>query len=151
MNNTIADIIKRAEERAQSSGVPYRGVLTPKEAWQLCQHLSQTRLVDVRSQAEWQLVGRVPGALEVELKLFPGWAPNAAFVEQIKGQLRPGENVLFLCRSGARSDAAAKIMQGEGYGNVFNILEGFEGDLNGETKKRDMNGWKNSGLPWFQS
>jgi rhodanese-related sulfurtransferase len=130
--------------------LPYRGAVTPKEAWELLQKLPNTRLVDVRSKAEWQLVGRIAGAIEVEFKFFPDWKPNASFIDDLQRQLRLDDNVLFLCRSGVRSDNAAKLLLGEGFKSIFNVLEGFEGDLD-ENKHRQKGGWKNSGLPWSQS
>jgi len=146
---SIDAILQRAEQRAREAGLPYRGALTPAEAWTLVQNLANTRLVDVRSKAEWQLIGRIPGAIEVEFKQFPDWKPNSAFIDDLQRQLRLDDNVLFLCRSGVRSDAAAKALLAEGFQSVFNVLEGFEGDLD-ENKHRLKNGWKNSGLPWTQ-
>lgn len=146
---SVDAILQRAEQRARDAGLPYRGAVTPAEAWALVQHLPNTRLVDVRSKAEWQLIGRIPGAIEVEFKFFPDWKPNSAFIDELQRQLRLDDNVLFLCRSGVRSDGAAKALLGEGFKSVFNVLEGFEGDLD-ESKHRLKNGWKNAGLPWQQ-
>ena len=147
--DSVDAILQRAEQRAREAGLPYRGALTPKEAWTLVQNLANTRLVDVRSKAEWQLIGRIPGAIEVEFKQFPDWKPNSAFIDDLQRQLRLDDNVLFLCRSGVRSDAAAKALLAEGFKSIFNVLEGLEGDLD-ENKHRLKNGWKNSGLPWQQ-
>ncbi|GAB2180673.1 rhodanese-like domain-containing protein [Denitratisoma sp. agr-D3] len=148
-NQAVDAILQKAEQRAREAGLPYRGAVTPQEAWELVQHLPNTRLVDVRSKAEWQLIGRIPGAIEVEFKFFPDWKPNGSFIDDLQRQLRLDDNVLFLCRSGVRSDAAAKALLAEGFNSVFNVLEGFEGDLD-ENKHRLKNGWKNSGLPWTQ-
>jgi rhodanese-related sulfurtransferase len=149
-NESTEVILQRAAERAASAGLPYRGALTPTEAWQLLQQLPAARLVDVRSKAEWQLVGRIPGAIEVEFKFFPDWKPNSNFLDEVQRQLRLDDHVLFLCRSGVRSDSAAKALAAEGFQNVYNVLEGFEGDPD-ENKQRRKNGWRNSGLPWSQS
>lgn len=148
--STTEEILMQAEERARAGGLPYRGTVTPKEATELLAALPGARLVDVRSSAEWQLIGRVPGAIEVELKIFPGWHPNPDFVDSVKAAVKAADPVFFMCRSGVRSDAAARLLQIEGFSNVFNVLEGFEGDL-GPDKKRNVSGWKNSGLPWYQS
>ena len=148
-NQAVDAILQKAEQRAKDAGLPYRGAVTPQEAWELVQQLPNTRLVDVRSKAEWQLIGRIPGTIEVEFKFFPDWKPNSAFIDDLQRQLRLDDNVLFLCRSGVRSDAAAKALLAEGFKSVFNVLEGFEGDLD-ENKHRLKNGWKNSGLPWTQ-
>ena len=150
MSNSVEDIIKQGEARARAAGLPYRGALTSREAAELLAQQPGARIVDVRSKAEWQLVGRIPDAIEVEFKLFPDWRPNPAFIDELQRQLRLDDHVLFICRSGVRSDSAAKALQGEGFKNIYNVLEGFEGDV-GPDKKRNVNGWKNSGLPWFQS
>ena len=81
MSNSVEDIIKQGEARARAAGLPYRGALTPREAAELLAQLPGARIVDVRSKAEWQLVGRIPDAIEVEFKLFPDWRPNPAFVD----------------------------------------------------------------------
>lgn len=144
------ELIKKAEERGRAANLPYRGAVTPKEAAELLAAQPGARIVDVRSKAEWTLVGRIPDAIEVEFKLFPEWKPNPAFVDDLQRQLRLDDHVLFICRSGVRSDNAARLLAAEGFKNVYNVLEGFEGDV-GPDKKRNVNGWKNSGLPWYQS
>ena len=150
MSENIEAIIQRAEERARAARLPYRGAVTPQEAAELLEKQPGARLVDVRSKAEWQLVGRIPGAIEVEFKLFPDWRPNPAFIDDLQRQLRLDDHILFICRSGVRSDNAAKALLAEGFKNIYNVLEGFEGDL-GQDKKRSVNGWKNAGLPWVQA
>lgn len=151
---TLADpieaILSRAEERARQGGLAYRGALTPEEAWTLLQARPEARLVDVRSKGEWEFVGRVPGAIEVELKRYPGWEPNPQFCAELCSQVGQDALVLFLCRSAARSHEAAQRMAREGYANCFNVLEGFEGDRSG-ARQRTVNGWKVRGLPWFQA
>lgn len=144
-------ILDTARQRAAAAGLPYSGAVTPQEAWQLLQGLPHARLVDVRSHAEWQFVGTVPDAVLIELKSFPGMRDNPHFVEQLKSQVDPEAVVLFLCRSGARSDSAARIAAEQGYSNCYNVLEGFEGDRDGKQHRNSVNGWRAAGLPWVQS
>lgn len=140
------EIITRAEGRAQASQFGYRGVVTPQEAWSLVA-IGSARLLDVRSQEELTLVGRVPGAVEIELKRYPDWRPNPAFLSEVGRKFSRDDAVLLLCRSAARSHEAAALLAAEGYGRVFNILEGFEGDKNADGQ-RTVSGWKVRGLPW---
>lgn len=144
-------ILEQAQLRAQQACLSYSGAVTPEEAWQLLQSLPQARLVDVRSHAEWQFTGTVPDSTLVELKVFPGMRDNPHFLDQLKAQVDNEAVVLFLCRSGARSDQAARLAAAHGYSNVYNVLEGFEGDKDGNSHRNTINGWRARGLPWVQS
>ncbi|MNT71831.1 molybdopterin biosynthesis protein MoeB [compost metagenome] len=84
------------------------------------------------------------------MRAYPGMVPNAAFVSQLQQQVGKDKTVLFICRSGARSDAAARLAAEAGYAEVYNILEGFEGDRDAEQHRGRVNGWKAHGLPWIQ-
>ena len=99
---TIDALLARAHERARALGAPYAGSLDPAEAWALLQHDATARLVDVRSRAEWEFVGRVPGAVEIEWKGWPGMIPNAAFLDTLAGTVDRAAPLLFLCRSGGQ-------------------------------------------------
>ena len=147
---TIEHILATAKTRASEQGLVYSGVLTPKEAWAVRQALADSVIVDVRSAAEWQFVGVVPDALRIELRSFPGMVPNPAFTSLLQQQVDKRKTVLFLCRSGARSDEAARLAAEAGYANVYNITEGFEGERDGEQHRGTVNGWKAHGLPWIQ-
>lgn len=144
--DTVAVILEQAEARARAAGLGYRGAVTPAEAWQLIE-AGMARLLDVRAGAELDLIGRVPGAIEIELKRYPGWQPNPGFIDEVKRLLAPDDWVLLLCRSAARSHDAAILLAAAGFPNSFNILEGFEGDKNAASQ-RTVNGWKARGLPW---
>ena len=146
---TLDEILLRAEERARARKAAYRGDLTPEEAWRLAQEYPGAKLLDVRTREECTLVGRVPGAIEIAWLLFDGWVPNPRFLEEAKKALQPDELILLLCRSGVRSREAGALLSSEGFGNCFNILEGFEGDKN-EAGQRVISGWKARGLPWSQ-
>lgn len=147
----IHKILETAQERGQQMQLPYSGAVTPSEAWQILQSVPHARLVDVRSHAEWQFVGVVPGAALIELKSFPGMRENPHFLDQLKAQVDSESLVLFLCRSGARSDDAARLAATHGYSNVYNVLEGFEGEKDGNSHRNSVNGWRAAGLPWQQS
>jgi len=146
----LSDLLKLAAQRAQQLKLPYQGALTPQEAWQVWQHAPGARLVDVRTRAEWEWVGRVPGAVEIEWLTWPGCQPNPSFIAQLRQQVDPEALVMFLCRSGVRSDAAARAASDAGYANCYNILEGFEGDRDANGQRNRIGGWRHAGLPWFQ-
>ncbi|UXY16185.1 rhodanese-like domain-containing protein [Chitiniphilus purpureus] len=143
-------ILQRARERAGQLGLPYSGALTPAEAHLLMQQPVGATVVDVRTAAEWQFVGIVPGAELIEWKRYPGMAPNPEFLAQLKQKVDPQRVVLFLCRSGARSHDAAALAASHGYAEAYNILEGFEGDRDAAQHRNTVNGWKAAGLPWVQ-
>ena len=143
----LNEIITLAQERAQKLELPYEGALTPLEAAELLQLSPRVRMVDVRTRAEWDWVGRVPGALEIEWQTYPGGVPNPHFLAELTTE----SLLLFLCRSGARSSAAAKAATEAGFPDCFNVLEGFEGDKNELGRRNTVNGWRHAGLPWQQS
>lgn len=135
----------------------YAGDVTPSEAWDRLKSEPTAKLVDVRTQAEWVYVG-IPDLaplgkqpLLVSWQVFPAMTRNEAFAEQLKSQgVAPGDTVLFLCRSGVRSRAAAELMAGLGYGAAYNVTDGFEGPLDASRHRGASGGWKASGLPWAQ-
>jgi rhodanese-related sulfurtransferase len=110
------------------------------------------RLVDVRTRAELEWVGRIPGAVEIELLTYPGSKPNPDFVKQLEQQVGDkNAPVMFICRSGGRSHNAAMLAQQAGYAEAYNVLEGFEGDRDGSGHRNTQGGWRFAGLPWAQS
>jgi rhodanese-related sulfurtransferase len=143
-------LFERAAERARASRLPYAGALTPSEAWALHAAGAAT-IVDVRTFAEWEFVGRVPDSILIEWRRLGEQQPNAAFLQQLQGNVAPDEPVLFLCRSGVRSHQAAEAATRAGHGRAYNILEGFEGDLDAERRRSSVGGWRFHGLPWIQS
>ena len=106
-------------------------------------------LVDVRTDAEREWVGFVPGAIAVAWKQWPGMAMNPVFDKAIQAAVPDGKKVVLLCRSGVRSVAAAKRATELGL-LAYNILEGFEGDPNGQAHRGFQGGWRFRGLPWRQ-
>jgi rhodanese-related sulfurtransferase len=146
---------------SQSAPARYAGDLSPAESWERLRREPGAQLVDVRSVAEWTFVG-VPDlgdlgrqTLLCEWQKFPS-SPNPAFVEELAEALagagyRKGAPLFFLCRSGARSRAAAIAMTAAGYSPCFNVADGFEGALDAERHRGASGGWKSGGLPWIQS
>ncbi len=146
----ISDIRKAARDRAQQLGLPYAGALLPAEAYELWQQAPGARLVDVRTQAEWYWIGRIPGAVEIEFSTYPGNQPNPAFLAQLEQQIKKDVPVMFICRSGGRSHHAALLATQCGYGECYNVLEGFEGDKDAHGHRNVKGGWRVAGLPWAQ-
>lgn len=144
------DILNTAKLRGKQLGLPYAGALTPKEAHELMQHSDKAVLVDVRTRAEWDWVGRVPKAVEVEIMSYPGNRPNEAFIEDLAKKVPKDAVVMFLCRSGGRSHNAAGYAAQAGYMNSYNVLEGFEGDRDANGQRNNVGGWRAAGLPWVQ-
>ncbi len=135
----------------------YAGDITPHEAWKLLSENSDAALVDVRTAAEWRFVG-VPDLsslrrepIRIEWSRADG-TRNEGFVDDLLAAgITPGQRpVVFLCRSGNRSIGAAEAATAAGIAPSYNILDGFEGNLD-EEKHRGGTGWKAVGLPWTQS
>ena len=127
----------------------YAGDVSPQLACQWWQSGAAV-LVDVRSDAEREWVGFVPGAVPLAWKQWPGMALNTAFDEGIKAAVPPGKKAVLFCRSGVRSIAAARRACELGF-EAYNILEGFEGDPDENAQRGRLGGWRHRGLPWRQS
>ncbi|GGH52898.1 rhodanese-like domain-containing protein [Comamonas phosphati] len=126
----------------------YAGDVFPELAWQWVQS-GEAVLVDVRTDAEREWVGRVPGAVAVAWKQWPGMAMNPDFDAQLQAAGAGGRKLVLLCRSGVRSVAAAQRASRLGLA-AFNILEGFEGDADAGGQRGHLGGWRKRGLPWSQ-
>lgn len=148
---TTATILETAQQRAREVDLPYKGALLPIEAYRVLQESMQAQLVDVRSRAELDWVGRIPGATEIELRSYPGMQPNPGFLDQLAEQVDKTLPILFICRSGARSNQAAAMASQTDFTDCYNILEGFEGDKDESGHRGKASGWKAAGLPWVQS
>lgn len=150
------NIIAGAYEVSPAAG--YAGDVAPKTAWKILSERKDAVLIDVRTRAEWNYVGlpdletvaRKP--VLIEWQIFPSMQPNPEFVAALSGALPDKEvPLLFLCRSGARSAAAAKAMTAAGYSTCFNVADGFEGPLDAQAKRGAAGGWKAAELPWRQT
>jgi rhodanese-related sulfurtransferase len=139
---------KTAADRGQKMGLNYAGALLPAEAHALMQR--GAKLVDVRTKPEVLYVGRVPGSVTLEWQTYPGNRPNPEFLGELAAAVGKDEPVMFLCRSGARSHAAAEAATQAGWRECYNVLEGFEGDKDNEQHRSTVGGWRKAGLPWIQ-
>jgi rhodanese-related sulfurtransferase len=140
----------------------YSGDIQPTEAWEMLKGDPKAQLVDVRTAAEWNFVG-VPdlsaarrATILIEWQSFPSMARNPQFESLVAERLKAAgadaqTPVAFLCRSGARSKAAAIAMTAAGFSKCFNVVGGFEGDIDSSRQRGRTNGWKAQGLPWQQT
>ncbi|MCW5652883.1 MAG: MBL fold metallo-hydrolase [Hydrogenophaga sp.] len=126
----------------------YAGDVSAALAWQWVQS-GEAVMVDVRTDAEREWVGFVPGAVGVAWKQWPGMAMNPDFDRQIQAAAQ-GRKLVLLCRSGVRSIAAAKRATELGL-EAYNILEGFEGDPDANAQRGRKGGWRYRGMPWRQN
>jgi rhodanese-related sulfurtransferase len=146
---------------APPSSLNYAGDIDAATAWDRLQSDPKAQLIDVRTVAEWNFVG-LPDLAKlgrrvhcVEWQSFPGGGQNPGFTAEAAQALAAagagkGDPVLLLCRSGARSRAAAIALTAAGYEKALNVAGGFEGDVDGEGHRGNLNGWKAAGLPWRQ-
>ncbi len=147
----LSKLLALAGERGKALGLPYAGALTPQEAAETLTLAPGARLVDVRTRAELDWVGRIPQAVEIEWAHYPGMLQNPHFITQLKKQVDAEALLLFLCRNGKVSDLAARAAGAAGFPNCYNVLEGFEGGRDAHGQRNKLGGWKLAGLPWFQS
>ena len=146
----LTEILKIAEQRGRALERPYQGELTPQEAYDVHRLAPGSLIVDVRTRAEWDWVGRVPGAVEIEWNQYPARLRKPNFPAELKRRVDPEALVLFLCRSGVRSIGAAAAATEAGYNSCYNVLEGFEGDKDANGQRNHIGGWRKAGLPWIQ-
>lgn len=140
----------------------YAGDVAPSVAWSTLEADAGAALVDVRTSAEWSFVGIADlssvgkRAVLQEWQVYPSMQIDGAFADKVAAALKAGgatedTPVYFLCRSGARSQAAAAAMAASGWTRAYNVEGGFEGPLDGERHRGGSAGWKADGLPWIQS
>ena len=149
----LAPELQAIHTAAQTQGLTYAGGVPPALAWQLVQ-ASQAVLVDVRSTEERKFVGHVPGSLHVAWATGTSLVRNPRFMRELEAKLAKdgGKDavVLLLCRSGKRSVLAAEAAAAAGFTHVFNVLEGFEGEIDAHLHRGGSDGWRFHGLPWVQ-
>ncbi len=131
--------------------------LTPADAWKLCQGNSRALLIDVRSSMEHLFVGHPVGAVHVPWIDEPDWVVNPHFVTDIRKLILGGVvgddssvPIVLICRSGKPSKEAGQLLIDSGIHNVYNINEGFEGELDDEHHRSTQGGWRFHNLPWQQ-
>lgn len=146
----VEEILARAALRALASSLPYAGEVSPQEAYRLFV-AHGAKIIDVRSHFENEYIGRIPGTSLISWKHWPSGETNANFLTDLGAHCAPNDIVLFLCRSGIRSHSTAKVATAAGFTRAFNILEGFEGDLDQHGQRGNIGGWRKAALPWIQS
>lgn len=149
MASDTTAILDRAAARVGEAGHAYAGDLTPAEAFAVLGAIPGARLIDVRTQPEIEFVGLVPDSLHIPWQVYPEMQINPGFAEQILTRANSDDVLLFLCRSGARSVAAASFMAARGCSRCYNVLEGFEGGKDAQGRRGFREGWKVAGLPWI--
>ena len=128
--------------------------LKPKEAFEYLKQTPNALLVDCRSEMEYLFVGHPTGALHVAWNDGPDWEINPHFVGQVKklaGTNHAHRPIVLVCRSGNRSLDAGEALEKAGFTDVYNVLHGFEGDLDEHHQRNTTNGWRFEGLPWEQT
>lgn len=149
LSTPSSTLLERARSHASAQGLRYAGGLTPAEAWALVSR-GDAVLVDVRTAEERKFVGRVPDTPHAAWQTGPAMIKNPRFLRELEKAAPKNAVVLLLCRSGKRSAAAAEAATAAGFQNVFNVLEGFEGDLDEQQQRGEAGGWRRWGLPWQQ-
>ncbi|HQT25100.1 MAG TPA: rhodanese-like domain-containing protein [Burkholderiales bacterium] len=124
--------------------------INPKEAFQFLKSHPSAVLIDVRSEIEYLFVGHPVGSIHVAWNDGPEWEINPDFVTDVKKIANESRAVLLICRSGVRSLEAGQVLEDSGFKHVYNVLHGFEGDLDESHKRSSQNGWRFDNLPWEQ-
>jgi len=149
----LPEALEQARAKATESNLPYAGGVTPPVAWELVQK-GLAVLGDVRSGEERKFVGHVPESLHVAWATGTALTRNPRFVRELEARLAKDGGkeavVLLLCRSGKRSALAAEAAAKAGFTQVFNVLEGFEGEIDAQQHRGGSDGWRFHGLPWVQ-
>lgn len=149
-----------AEQGKYAVSDDYAGDVSSRDCFQRLSEDPTAQLVDVRTRAEWTFVG-LPlideghSPILAEWQTFPAMTTDEHFAQRLGQALRErGADaqtpIYFLCRSGARSRAAAATMTAAGYRNCFNVADGFEGSIDENGHRGTKEGWKAEGLPWAQ-
>ena len=149
VTGTANTTLNEARVKAAAVGLLYAGGISPPDAWDLVT-TDEAVLVDVRTAEERKFVGHVPETLHVPWATGTALTRNPRFVRELEQKVRKDQVVLLLCRSGKRSALAAEAATKAGFTNVFNILEGFEGEIDAQHHRGNSDGWRHRGLPWTQ-
>ncbi len=148
--SVLPDELASLKADAQASGLPFAGGVSPALAWRLFS-TQDVLLVDVRTAEERKFVGHVPGSVHVPWATGTALTRNPRFVRELESKIGGKDVVvLLLCRSGKRSALAAEAATKAGFSAIFNVLEGFEGELDDAVQRGGSDGWRFHGLPWVQ-
>ena len=143
------DILQRAQQYALTHTLDFSGSLSPIDAWQLIQQ-QHAILIDVRTNEERKFVGYIPQSLHIPWATGTAFNRNPRFLKELESKVSKDPIILLICRSGRRSSLAAVAAFNAGFKHIYNVLEGFEGDLNNTAQRNQSNGWKVHQLPWQQ-
>ena len=133
--------------------------ISAQEAWNMMQHEPRAVMIDVRSDMEFLFVGHPIGAIHIPWIDYPDWRLNANFVTEVRklvlggvchDEPDSGVPILLICRSGKRSLEAGKLLISMDFIEVYNVSEGFEGELDDSHHRSTLGGWRFHGLPWEQ-
>ena len=124
--------------------------LTPREAFEFLKQTSDAVFVDCRSEMEYLFVGHPKGAILVSWNDGPNWDINPEFVSHVKKATSVNRPVILICRSGNRSLDAGHALEEAGFTKIYNVLHGFEGELDADHHRGASTGWRFEGLPWEQ-
>ena len=150
--DTLTPALEALHDIAQSAtehGLPFHGQVPPQLAWELFD-AGDALLVDVRTTEERKFVGHVPGSLHVAWATGTALTRNPRFARELEAKTGKDSVVLLLCRSGKRSALAAEVAAKAGFQHVYNVLEGFEGEIDAQLHRGVGDGWRFRGLPWVQ-
>lgn len=150
LSPALPPVLASIKADAAASRLPYAGGVPPAVAWELFSS-KDALLVDVRTGEERKFVGHVPHSLHVPWATGTALTRNPRFVRELESKIGGKDTVvLLLCRSGKRSVLAAEAAARAGFTNVYNVLEGFEGEIDERQQRGKADGWRLRGLPWVQ-
>lgn len=145
----IQDILNKAKQLAEDHYLEFAGTVTPQDAWLLFQ-TGDAVIVDVRTIEERKFVGHIPNTIHIPWATGIALNRNLRFAQDLESKVGKDKLILLLCRSGKRSAAAANVAFNAGFNQVYNIDQGFEGDLDENHHRGSFNGWRYHKLPWVQ-
>jgi rhodanese-related sulfurtransferase len=145
---TTEDVLNFLQTNAQSHEA-FAGVVTPQQAWGLL-NTGLVQLIDTRTHEERVFVGRVPNTLHIAWATGTALNRNPRFVKELENKASKDRIILLICRSGKRSALAAEAATKAGFKHVYNVQQGFEGDLDEAKQRGHIGGWRLAGLPWEQ-
>ena len=148
-DNKIQQIFADAKQRVEDHYLEFTGTVLPHEAWALFQ-AGHAVIVDVRTNEERKFVGYVEDTIHIPWAMGTALNRNPLFAKELETKVGKEKVILLLCRSGKRSAAAANVAFNAGFENIYNIEQGFEGDLNEDNHRGSFNGWRFHHLPWRQ-
>lgn len=148
-DNKIQQIFADAKQRVEDHYLEFTGTVLPHEAWALFQ-AEHAVIVDVRTNEERKFVGYVEDTIHIPWATGTALNRNPRFAKELESKVGKDKTILLLCRSGKRSAAAANVAFNAGFENIYNIEQGFEGDLDEDNHRGSFNGWRFHHLPWRQ-